>query len=55
MGFSKVVFAGLDEVIDIKHLALSKKVFAKGAVEAAKYIVDKDNGLYSMDDLINNK
>lgn len=54
-GEHTVVFAGLDEVIDIKHLALSKKVFAKGAVEAAKYIVDKDNGLYSMDDLINNK
>ena len=54
-GEHTVVFAGLDEVIDIKHLALSKKVFAKGAVEAAKYIADKDNGMYSMDDLINNK
>ena len=41
-GEHTVVFAGLDEVIDIKHLALSKKVFAKGAVEAAKYIADKE-------------
>ncbi len=54
-GEHTVVFAGLDEVIDIKHLALSKKVFAKGAVESAKYIADKENGLYTMDDLINNK
>lgn len=52
-GEHTVIFAGLDEVIDIKHMALSKKVFAKGAVEAAKYIVNKENGMYCMDDLIN--
>ena len=33
-------------------MALSKKVFAKGAVEAAKYR-NKENGMYCMDDLIN--
>ncbi len=49
-----VLFAGLDEVIEIKHMALSKRIFAQGAVEAAKYVLDKENGLYDMDNLINN-
>ncbi|MCM1991696.1 4-hydroxy-tetrahydrodipicolinate reductase [Oceanirhabdus seepicola] len=52
-GEHNVIFAGLDEIIEIKHTALSKKIFALGAVKAAKYIVDKDNGLYTMEDLIN--
>ncbi len=51
-GEHNVIFAGLDEIIEIKHIALSKKVFALGAVKAAKYIVNKDSGLYNMEDLI---
>lgn len=53
-GEHTVLFAGLDEVIEIKHMALSKRIFAQGAVEAAKYVLDKENGLYDMDNLINN-
>ena len=51
-GEHNVIFAGLDEIIEIKHTALSKKVFASGAVKAAEYIVHKDSGLYNMEDLI---
>ncbi len=52
-GEHTVIFAGMDEVIEIKHTAMSKKVFAQGAIRAAKYIVNKENGLYCMNDLIN--
>ncbi|WBW99818.1 4-hydroxy-tetrahydrodipicolinate reductase [Oceanirhabdus sp. W0125-5] len=52
-GEHNVIFAGLDEIIEIKHTAFSKKVFALGAIKAAKYIVNKDYGLYTMEDLIN--
>lgn len=52
-GEHEVIFAGLDEIIEIKHTALSKNIFANGALKAARYIVNKDNGLYSMENLMN--
>lgn len=55
VGEHEVIFAGLDEVITIKHTAYSKSVFAKGAVEAAKYIVGQPAGLYDMKKVISNK
>jgi len=48
-----VLFAGEDEVLEIKHTAQSKRLFAKGALKAASYIIMKEKGLYNMDDLIN--
>lgn len=48
-----VIFAGNDEIIELKHSALSKKVFAEGALKAARYIVTKKSGLYDMSMLIN--
>lgn len=51
-GEHTVLFAGNDELIEIKHTALSKKVFAAGAVKAAKYLVTKEPGLYDMQDLL---
>lgn len=47
-----MIFAGNDEIIELKHTALSKKVFANGAVEAAKFLVGQGPGLYSMDDVL---
>ena len=47
-GEHTVIFAGNDEIIEVKHTALSKKVFAEGAVKAALYLVDKNPGLYDM-------
>ena len=52
VGEHEVIFAGQDEVIEFKHTAYSKAVFAKGAVEAAKYLADKPAGHYEMSDVI---
>lgn len=52
-GEHTVIFAGRDEIIEIKHTALSKIIFAEGAVKAAKYIANKEPKLYSMNNLIN--
>ncbi len=52
VGEHEIVFAGLDEVIEIKHTAYQRTVFAKGAVEAAKYLFDKTAGMYNMSDVI---
>lgn len=48
-----VLFAGEEEVLEIKHTAQSKRLFAKGALKASSYIILKEKGLYNMDDLIN--
>ena len=52
VGEHEIIFAGMDEVITIKHTATSKGVFAKGAVEAAKFLFDKPAGMYDMKDVI---
>ncbi len=52
VGEHEVIFAGIDEVIEIKHTAYSKSVFAKGAVEAAKFLAGKPAGMYDMADVI---
>ena len=52
VGEHEVFFAGQDEVITFKHTAYSKAVFAKGAVEAAKFLAGKPAGKYDMADVI---
>ena len=52
VGEHTVIFAGNDEVIELKHSATSKEVFAVGAVRAAIYMKDKPAGLYNMTDLV---
>lgn len=52
VGEHEVIFAGMDEVIEIKHTAYSKSVFAKGAVEAGKFLAGKPAGMYDMADVI---
>ncbi|MDT2614037.1 4-hydroxy-tetrahydrodipicolinate reductase [Enterococcus dongliensis] len=51
-GEHTVIYAGPDEVIELNHLALSRNIFASGAVKAAKYISKKTIGLYDMEKLI---
>jgi 4-hydroxy-tetrahydrodipicolinate reductase len=51
-GEHTIYFLGPDEVIEIHHRALSNKIFALGAVRAAKWIIDKEPGLYSMLDVL---
>ncbi len=52
VGDHDVIFAGTDEVITFSHRAYSKAVFAKGAVQAAKFLAGKEPGLYDMGDVI---
>ena len=52
VGEHEIIFAGEDEVIELKHTAYSKAVFAKGAVEAAKFLKGKEPGLYTMKEVI---
>ena len=53
VGEHEVIYAGIDEVIEIKHTAYSRAVFAKGAVNAAKYLASKETGMYNMADVLN--
>lgn len=53
VGEHDVLFAGLDEVIEIKHTAQSREIFAAGAIKAAKFLYNKPKGFYNMNDIIN--
>ena len=52
MGEHSVIFAGTDEIIELKHTATSKEVFAVGAIKAASFLIGKKPGLYNMGNLI---
>jgi len=50
-GEHTVLFAGHDEIIEVKHTALSKEVFVQGAISACLAIADKENGLFTLKNL----
>lgn len=52
VGEHEVMFAGRDEIITLSHSALSREIFAAGALKAARFIADKPPGQYSMKDLV---
>ena len=53
VGEHEIIFAGHDEIMEIKHTALSREIFAQGAVEAAKFMASvKAPGLYDMGALV---
>ncbi len=52
VGEHDVIFAGNDEVIEIRHTAASKEIFAVGSIKAAKFLKDKNPGMYDMNDII---
>lgn len=53
VGEHEIIFAGHDEIMEIKHTALSREVFAQGAVAAAKFIAGVEKpGLYDMSCLV---
>jgi dihydrodipicolinate reductase len=45
-GEHEIIFAGNDEIIEIKHSALSKKVFAVGSIKAAFALLNENKGLF---------
>ncbi len=52
VGEHEVMFAGEDEIITISHSARSKRVFAAGAIRAAKFLKGKAAGMYEMKHLL---
>jgi len=52
VGEHTVMFATEGERVEITHKASSRMTFAKGAVRAAKWLQDKDKGLYDMQDVL---
>ena len=53
VGEHEVIFAGTDEVIELRHSAASNEVFAVGAIRAAKFIANvTEPGLYDMGDVL---
>ena len=51
-GEHDVIFAGEDDILEIKHTAGSKKIFAAGAVTAARFTQTAQAGLYNMEDVL---
>ena len=52
VGEHTVMFIGEDEIVEIRHTALSRRIFAEGAVKAAAFIEGKPAGIYDMNDYI---
>lgn len=53
VGEHEIIFAGHDEIMEIKHTALSREIFAQGAVEATKFMATvQAPGLYDMSHLV---
>lgn len=52
VGEHEVIFAGNDEILTLKHSAHSKAIFAVGAIKGAKWLINKEKGLYNMEDVL---
>jgi len=52
VGNHTIVFSLEEQEIEIAHRAKTRTVFAKGAVECAKFLHRKPAGLYNMDDYV---
>ena len=55
VGIHEIMFAGRDEIIEVKHTAMSREIFANGAVKAAKFLAGMSKpGMYDMSMLVEN-
>ncbi len=52
IGDHSIFFLAEDEIVTLRHESLSRDAFALGALEAAKFLVDKPAGFYNMQDLL---
>jgi 4-hydroxy-tetrahydrodipicolinate reductase len=55
VGDHTVLFADVGERVEITHKASSRMTFANGAIRAALWLEDKNNGLYDMQDVLDLK
>lgn len=51
-GDHRVFFANEGEVIEISHRVISRKVFAIGALKAAMFCAERENGFYSYEEVV---
>ena len=52
VGKHQVIFAGENETLTITHEANDRAMFAIGAIKASKFLLNKENGLFNMNDII---
>ena len=52
VGEHEVIFAGRDELLTIKHEALSKMIFVKGAITGMNWLIHQESGMYSMEEVL---
>jgi 4-hydroxy-tetrahydrodipicolinate reductase len=52
IGEHTVIFSGPAERIELTHRAVSREIFARGALHAATWIINQPPGLYSMQDVL---
>jgi len=55
VGEHTIYFIGMGERIELTHRAMSRDMFARGAVRAAGWLAGKSAGLYDMQDVLNLK
>lgn len=54
VGEHEILFIGDDEIVELTHKALSRKVFAQGSIRAAQFIIKQEqNRVYNMNDIVN--
>ena len=54
-GIHRIIFENAEGVTTFQHIANSRNVFARGALQAAKWIHSQENGEYSFADFLNKK
>jgi 4-hydroxy-tetrahydrodipicolinate reductase len=52
VGDHTVLFAGTGERIEISHRSNSRATYAEGALRAARFLMERQNGLYDMQDVL---
>ena len=55
IGEHEVTFSSGKEIIKLNHEAFNRALYSDGALTAAKWLINKEPGLYSMRDLLNFK
>ncbi len=55
IGTHSISFNNIVEGVTIVHQAKDRKLFAQGAIKAAKWLYKKPKGMYNLDDILNNK
>ncbi|MBR5538408.1 MAG: 4-hydroxy-tetrahydrodipicolinate reductase [Clostridia bacterium] len=55
VGEHEVILATEHEIITVSHAAMSRSVFADGAINASKWLIGKERGLYTMQSLVNDR